>query len=364
MRRISLLLTAVIFSITALQAQTSDRANTQQEVKAYLEKNVYPKLEKQQKAYFDKLTKEEQETISKLRNERPQQRPQQRANKGDRKPNDCTDEVKQITAKYPKLNKAYADFIDENKDKWTNDIDAIHEKNNIEPVNNRQGRAGYGELIRKVSQPEFLLLWDSERPIFNRQSNGRNQRSERMGNKGNRNGNYRNGNFSPEKRAEVEAYAQKNIFPVISAERMQMDKELSAQEKQTIADARVEFAKRKAEVAKWQESDDFVPGERANDPAYDEQRKEMRNKMEKVRDIAQVHRTELYASLDKIRENSDSWQEDIRELTGNDCNKGRRGHRSARGNNYQRITPIAFLLFDSENPDASTFLRMNKGMRR
>lgn len=359
MRRISLLLTAVIFSITALQAQTTDRANTQQEVKTYLEKNVYPKLEKQQNNYFDKLTKEEQETVSKLRNERPQQRPQQRANKGDRKPNDCIDQVKQITAKYPKLNKSYADFIDKNKDKWTSDIDAIHEKNNVEPVKNKNGRAGYGELIQKASQPEFLLLWDSEKPIFNRRSDGRNLRSDRMSKKGNR-----NTDLDPEIRAEVEVYAEKNILPVVSAERIHFDKDLSNQEKQTIADARVEFAKRRAEVAKWQESDDFVAGERANDPAYDEQRKEMRNKMEKVRDIAQVHSTELYASLDKIRENGDSWQDDIKEITGNENNKGRRSHRSAKGNNYQRITPVAFLLFDSSNPDVSTFLRMNKGMRR
>ncbi len=339
MKRLTLLLTIAIITVATLQAQTTRRETTQEEVKAYLEKNVYPELEKQQTNYMDNLTKEEQSTIETLRNTRPQGR----MGRGNMQPGSCLDEVKEITDKYPELNKEYIEFIDNNKDKWVSDIDKIHSDNNITAMRNKSGRTGYNELMNRVSEPEFLLLWDPEKPVFNK--------TGRMGKMqrpccGRMNMQKKSDPIDPETEAKVDEYIQSNVIPVLVSERKKFDKDLTKAEQETIADARDEAAERKAEFNKWRESDDFVPGKRANDPTFDEQRKEMRDKMQKVRDIAQVHSTEIYQALNNIRGNRDKWQEDIDEITGD------KDSSYSSGNKFmKRITPISFLMLDPENPE-------------
>ena len=374
MKRITILLTVALIAIISLKAQNPDRPATQKDVKEYLITNIYPEIQKQQDIYMNNLSDDEKEVVLELRDERPA-----RNSRGNMQQGTCILQVEKITDNYPDLNKAYADFVNDNKDQWINDIDSIHKKNNIDPVKNKDGFTGYGEFIKRVSEPEFLLLWNSEKSIINRipPRDGRGQgfgqggfRTDRMdrpcGRQGNPNRQVfcmsdRPGRFNPDPEimTQVDEYVQANVIPVISSERISFDKNLSKKEKQTIADTRAKIVERKAEMNKWRESEDFEPGRRAQYPAFDEQRKEMRDQMDKVRDIAMVHRDEIYASLENIRKNNDTWEEGISEIIGEDrpgkpCRNMDKG-----GDKIYKMNPVAFLIFDPENPVLQNAKMMN-----
>lgn len=368
MKKITVILLALSFSIPGF-SQDNSRNKVHSEVKKYMDKVVFPEISKQQEIYMNALSDEEinqLETVCRNfdRNvEKNDYRGKRKAKKnkmaGKKKPNTRTayyDEVKSITDAHPKLNIAYRKFIDDNTDKWKKEVAKIHQENGIEPFKNKNGKTGMEVFFERVSTSEWLLMWDPENQ---RSSFARSPRSANVkkGHKGN--GSHINQEF----RAERKAYILENIVPVIAEERTKFDVELSSDEKKIIETARQKIEVRRAMFKSWYESEDFVPGQRAKDPNFDNMREDMRKSMSEVREIAMKYSDEIDACLVNIKSHSEVWKNDLKDFADlNDRGNGKPGgkHRKDR---FKVPSPIKFLLFDPTNVNEDRFLGVNDDVR-
>ncbi|MBC8320996.1 MAG: T9SS type A sorting domain-containing protein [Bacteroidetes bacterium] len=367
MKRLSLILTVIALgTVTAVFSQNESRENTREEVKQYIDKNVYPLIEKQQTMYLKKLSDTEKTELNTLKekiSERKTEFAGKRQNnlrKDDAKKNtkkmgwlmrpELSNDIKKITDAHPKLNDSYKEFIDSNKQKWISDIEAIHAKNNVEQMRNKNGNMGIDVFFVRASNPDWLLLWDPSNPRLTH-TIGMKSRENIKSNRKMEGKKQRN----PELRAEISAFATENILPVITEERKRFDKQLNDSEKKIIEKTRQEITLRKEMFKKRYQSEDFVPGECANDPKFEGMRTEMRNSMAEVREIAIAHSAEIRESTNKIRSNVDEWEKSVTTITENNNQDADVVLRMVRQQLRKSITPVSFLLFNPDKADSEDF---------
>ncbi len=366
MKRLSLILTVIAISIVAVAfSQTKLHDNTREEVKQYFDKNVFPVLEKQQELYIKKLTDSEKEELNTLKETIAQRRTdftskRTSGNNTMKRPvrSEMQSEIKKITDAHPKQNESYKKFIDNNMQTWVADIKAIHDKNNIEPMRNKNNQTGLDVFFERASNPDWLLLWNPLNPRI-AQSMAVRQTKDIKYNRRASADKKRN----PELRAEIKAFAGENIIPTIAEERTAFDKVLSDDEKKIIEIARQKIEVRKVMFKSWYESADFVPGQRAKDPNFDGIRTDMQNSMAEVRDIAIAHSSEIREYTNRIRSHADEWEKEISSITETTTRDSEHVLRMVKQHVRKLNTPIAFLLFDPDKAEEVDFFEINNELK-
>lgn len=366
MKKLSLILTVITIGIVAVAfSQTNSQVNTREEVKQYFDKNIFPALEKQQELYIKKLTDSEKEELNTLKETINQRRNNSSTrhtsgNNTMKKPvrSEMQGKIKKITDAHPKLNDSYKKFIDNNMQTWVTDIKAIHDKNNIEPMRNKNNKTGLDIFFERVSNPDWLLLWDPLNPRI-AQSMAVRQTKDIKNNRRASVDRKRN----PELRADIKAFVGEIIIPVIAAERTAFDKLLNDDEKKIVETTRQKIQVRKVMFKSWYESEDFAPGQRAKDPNFDGMRTDMQNSMAEVRDIAIAHSSEIREYTNKIRSHADEWKKEIRSIAETNTRDSEQILRMVKQHVRKLNTPIAFLLFNPNKDMESDFFELEEEIK-
>jgi hypothetical protein len=355
MKRLTIIVWVIALSSMVAFSQNSAQTKSMEEVKQYIDKNVFSLVEKQQASYFSKLSEDETNELNSIREEISNRKPEfsegkqmyargkNPKNKLDKSRNGTMMVVSKITDAHPKLNAAYEETINKNKQIWIADIIAIHEKNDAQPMHSKDGKIGIEMFFTRMLSPEWLLLWDSTNPRMTNikgtiTQNDFKQQKPPVGKR----------NSNPELRADIKLYVTKNILPVITEERKNFDKLLSANEKKIIETARQKIEVRKIMFKNWYESDDFEAGKRAKDENFDGMRTDMRNSMTEVGEIALAHKMEIRESIAEIKSHSDKWKNEISTISESNNQDPDKTNRIIRQRMHKSQTPISFLLF---NPD-------------
>lgn len=339
MKHLILIITALAISATVAFSQNSMQTETMEEVKQYIDDNVFPLIEKQQTEYYNALSDSEKTELSNIKENNYHPRA----------------EVAKIADAYPNLNASYKKVIDKNMPIWIADIMAIHEKNDTEPMHSKDGNIGIERFFTRMSNPEWLLLWDSDNP---RMMNSKGSKSKKNVKKSRSVSGKRNVN--PELRAEIKTYTIENVLPVIAQERRDFDKVLSADEKKVIETARQKIEVRKIMFNSWYESEDFEAGKRAKDPNFDSMRTDMQNSMTEVREIALTHNDEIREAMVKIKSNKDKWEKDISAISERNNQDPKQTNRMIMQKMRKAQTPISFLLFDPDKTSETDLFDFNK----
>ncbi|MCF8349360.1 MAG: hypothetical protein K9G61_11160, partial [Bacteroidales bacterium] len=321
----------------------AQRAQSREEVKQYFDEQIAPAIIGQQQAYIKSLNPSEVERLTEIKGA---------CNGFTLTQPEAFKQVSEIVKNHPEANKAYQDFIEKQKDKWISEINAIHAKNDVEMYKNKSGQSGPEFWILRLEKPENMLLMDENDPFMRMKSSTRkNGMKNKSGVKGQAPRGMRD--MSPEMQQEMIANYEQNVLPALIAQRQLFDSNLDNNEKEVIQLAREKIQVRKAMFKAWHESEDFVPGERRNDPNFDNMRADMQKSMQEVRAIALNHQKQIANALDEVRNTerdgyttNDSFQQ------GND--------RKARSKKYRPLkkfqTPVGFLLFDPDKADEETFI--------
>lgn len=377
----------VLFLSFSVAGQNTLRSEVREQVKQYFDEQIAPLLVVQQTKYINALSQDEKTVLADAKltmGNNPNKRGQGKGHNSGINRTNCFDLVTEITTNHANENEAYQVFIDEHKAAWVSDIKAIHEENDVNQMRNADGNSGSEFWLERIESPEALLMMNPDQP-FNRgmgvnkgqgRGNGKGQGNRQgcgYGNgrgigQGNGQGNGQrgqgvrcksggfNGNMNPEMRAEMKSFMQEDVIPAIAAQRIAFDKNLSDDEKEIISLARQKKEVRKAMFKAWHDSEDFVPGERRNDPNFDAMRADMQKSMQAVRTIAIDHKIEIRQSLDKIDTYKQAWKDKMDVLVEDNGQNRASNNKAIRGMKKWN-TPMAFLLFDpakSDSPDLLT----------
>ncbi len=354
MKQIAILIIAITISIIGF-GQTESREKTQGEVKKYIDESIFPVLEKQQKIYLSQLSESETKELEQIKSEITSRkekygRNSQNCRRVDQKKGkkrmksgqlNYRDELSVITKQHQDMNASYEKFIETNKKDWMDEISKLHENMDIQPRKNIDGKTGMDVFFTRISNLDWLLLWDPSDSITKNPRSMRNHR--KMGCSSRSNDRMRS---NPEFRSDVKKYITENIIPVIANERDKFNDYLSRNEKEVIEAAHQKIQVRKIVFRNWYESEDFEPGKRAKDPNFDGIREDMKSTMDEVKVIAVTHSDEIQNQLSKFRSQSGEWKEEIKEIA---IRYGIESENMKRKGKHSKIvpsTPIQFLLFD------------------
>lgn len=300
-------------------------------------------LAKQQSAFYALLTAKEKSKIESLKSRHAELKKDISKDSDVEQSRAFRDEMYKIRKEAEKI----ADNYPEQSKKYTSEIGDFQK--NCENNFNGKGRAykGKGKRDRsgnnmnrpamyKINDAAWLLLWDENMP------------GQMMGMRSQRNGRGNNMRFMKNIPEEAKVYAKENIFPVMAEKRKAFDKNLSDTEKKEIETARGMIMSREAMVKNWRESEDFVPGQRRDDPAFDSFREQMQKSMQAVRVIAIEHNDEIQAILNDVEPQKEKWKSDMKKLMSDNYRQGNR--RNFKGGSEE----MRFLLL---NPEISETLR-------
>ncbi|MFK5857483.1 MAG: T9SS type A sorting domain-containing protein [Bacteroidota bacterium] len=366
MKRLTLIVTVIALSTVLAFSQNSAHTKTMEEVKKYIDDNVFPTIEKQQAKYLSNLSETEKTELNNIKEKRSSQKNgfsgKQNKKSGNNKSknrynnseNSLFPEVKKITDAHPKLNASYMDIIDNDKSKWIADIVAIHESNDSQPMHTDDGKMGVEMFFTRMANPEWLLLWDASNPRNTHA--GMRTKSDF---KGKRNM-HAKAKLTPELRAEIKSYTTKNIIPVIASERKNFDEFLSDNEKKIIKTAREKIEVRKIMFKNWYESEDFEAGKRAKDPSFDNMRTDMQNSMAEVREIAIAHNDEISESIANIKSHAKEWHKEISTISEKNNQDPDETNMMIRQKMHKSQTPISFLLFNPNKAEEADLFGFNK----
>jgi len=338
-------------------SQESSREKVRSEVKQYLETAVYPVIKQQQENYISKLTETEKSDLDKITLSSPNSGNRNSGNRGRGKGRNgnppqqrvnSTECVASITQAHPDLNEEYTKIILTYQQKWISDIEEIHKEYDIEPVKNTDNKRGFDMFFERISSPEKLLLWDTEKPL------PRNQRGAKK--KVGKQRTHFGQNTNSELKSAMKIFLNENVLPVIAEERQKFDVNLDDSEREIIEIAQQKILVRKTMFRSWYESEDFVPGQRATDPAFNDMREDMRSSMKQVREIALAHDAEIKSSMESIKENKEEWLNKVRAIHDKyGDNSDKMNHRKMKWIK----SPVSFLLFDPDKADKSSYLDMD-----
>jgi hypothetical protein len=332
-----------VLSMSSLMAQGPGRGQMRQGRSADCNNtcvnNMKSELVKQQSEFYALLSASDKSKIEKLKSSLVDLKKNMSVNSDVDQSRAFRDEMYKIRKEAEKI----ADKYPEQSEKYTTEI--IEFQKNCKNNFNGKGKRGrnakvnnmYVHSMKKMNDAAWLLLWDenSAGPMMG-------MRSQRNGMRGN------NIRFMSDVPDEAVSYAKENIFPVMAEKRKALDKNLSDTEKKEIETARGMIMSREAMVKNWRESEDFVPGQRRNDPAFDSFREQMQKSMQAVRAIAIEHNDEIQAILNDLKPQREKWKSDMKKLMSDNDRRGNR--RNFNGGSEE----MRFLLL---NPEVSETLR-------
>lgn len=165
-------------------------------------------------------------------------------------------------------------------------------------------------------------------------------------------------------RKEMRAYFQENIAPVLKIQRAELDKQISSEDQARIEGLRTEIKTQRTLMREKKMAMKVGEEKPTADQRKEmrEMRNEMHNLMNEVEILSEKYHIEIFAALEPVKENAETWRRDMREMhqnmdrpernmaRGEKCNRppgdGRPGHHKNPMNRL--MNPVHFLLW---NPD-------------
>jgi len=385
MKKIIVLVVA-IFALSTSFAQKGQQNNREQFSK-FFDETVKPEVEKQQKEFFSVLTKDEMKEVKLISQQADGLHARVGENMSPESRMEMRGEMMKLRAQaetiakaHPEQSEKYTKSMTENLDKWRSEMRAKNKngmgkgkgqgmKGNGKGMNKgqgmgngqgkgqgrgqgrgngdcdgpRQGMHGQGhggnQMFAQFTDPAWLLLWSADRKpmMMAGQRGGMGMQNPVMSN--------------PKLKEELKVYAENNILPQIVESRKLFDGKLSTEEKSQVAEARGKITTRDAMQKAYRESEDFEPGARHDDPAFDAFREGMQKSMKEVRMISMVHASEIAEIRNSMKPQYDKWLKDIEKIFSKyDDNKFVAGEMLSKSFK-QNTSPMAFVLFDPANAD-------------
>ena len=363
MKRITFFIIA-LFALSTISAQQGQQGN-REDFLQFFEKTIKPEVEKQQKEFFAVLTKAEKKEIKSLSlqadeifAQAEENQPSENKSEFRNKMMDLRNQAMKIADAHPEQAETYRKSMTENIDKWKTEMP---KRNNQKGMGNGKGKGqgngkgqgrgngqgmntgqkgGGNQMLTQLTDPAWLLLWSPDRNpqmMMHAGRNGMGMQNPVMNN--------------PELKAELKAYAEKSILPQIAESRKLFDTKLSTEEKAQITEARGKIKTRDAMQKAYMESDDFEPGSRRNDPNFDAFRESMQKSMMEMRTISSKYSVEITEIRNSLKPEYDQWLSDIEKIFSKyEDNKFAAGEMLSRAFK-QNTSPMAFILFDTENPE-------------
>lgn len=382
MKKFGILIFTLLFAgLGMVNAQQPQQRNMP--MQSYFQQTVLPFVEQQQAKFEQALTSAEKKSLEEIRQEMVtfhkqgvQMRQAMQGNFNQQAWDSRKAQFDAIVAKarkladaHPKEAAAYKKAIENEMIKWKEYMSAM--------AQGRMGAQGRGHgmmgnspqsKMEKLSDPALGLLMDGK--AFNNMMmphpRGMRGNQGMMGNRqmGNQGGRYQpmmRAMRNPEIKAKVKAYAEKNIFPVISKEREAFDQVLSKKEKKIIAEARQQM---QAQKAKMQQMRGNMMG------VKDSVRLAMRQQMDKtriaLRQIVLDHYGELQKQLAPVKEKMPQWRADIRNIVMPNRPPQQfkpRGMAPMQPKTFMKDrADIMFLLFDPQHPDSNMLMQPLNGL--
>jgi len=387
MKKLGIIIIALLFAgLGTVNAQQQKNVP----VHNYFTQTVLPFIEQQQKNLELALTNSERTTLKKIRQEmvafREQGIQMRKSMQGKFNPQARENRKAQfeaIVAKarklvnaHPKAAAAYKKAIENELAKWKEHMMGMNRGNGN--YNSRGQRMNFssGPGLQRLSDPAVGLLMDA-RVMRNRMMHKAWGMKAGYGMRGNhgRMGRYamehRNGfpraammaMHNPQVRAQIKAYVQKNVLPVIRTERELFDKYLSKKEKKTIANARATMQAQKERMMQLRKS-----GTKPSDSA----RLAMQLKMEENRiamqQIVLKHYGELQKVMAPIKEKIPQWRNGIRKIIIQQIVEQQMKQPPKKVGAAKAMLKekgdIRFLLFDPLHPENNGFMQPFNGFGR
>ena len=354
------LLFAGMGMVNAQQPQQPQQRKAQ--MRNYFQQTVLPFVEQQQAKFEQALSTTEKATLENIRKEMTvfrkqgaQMRKAMHGNFNKQAWDSRKTQFDAIVAKarkladiHPKEAEAYKKAVENEMIKWKEHMPAM-----------AQGKMGKSpqRKMQRLSDPALGLLLDGNQMSSMMMHHQRGMRGSKQA--------MMKAMRNPETRAKVKAYAEKNIFPVISKEREALDKVLSKKEKKVIANARLQMKEQKAKMMQIHENGKMAMS--------DSSRLAMRQQMDKnrvaLRQIVLDHYGELQKQLAPIKEKMPQWRADIHNIIvpnrpQNQFKPRGMPHMPAKAFMKER-KEMMFLLFDPQHPDSNMFMhRMDRKRKR
>ena len=375
------LLFAGMGMVNAQQPQQQQQRKMQ--MRTYFQQTVLPFVEQQQAKFEQALSGSEKVTLENIRKEMAafhkqgaQFRKNMQGNFNQQAWDSRKAQFEAIVAKarkladiHPKEAEAYKKAIESEMTKWKQHMQAM-----TQGKMNAHGQ-GHGMMgknpqskMQKLSDPALGLLMSGNQMNSMMMHHSRRMKGNRqMGDMSRRHEGMMKAMRNPETRAKVKAYAEKNIFPVISKEREAFDKVLSNKEKKVIANVRLQMQTQKTKMMQMHKN-----GKMGKMNMSDSSRLAMRQQMDKnrvaLRQIVLDHYGELQKQLAPLTEKMPQWHAEIRNIIMPNSPQHQfkpkgMSHMPAKANMRDR-KDIMFLLFDPQHPDSNMFMRRMPGNRK
>lgn len=110
-------------------------------------------------------------------------------------------------------------------------------------------------------------------------------------------------------RAEMKAYRDENIAPVMRAQRAELEKKLSPEDKAQIAALRSSFAEMRQEKRALKQNEDKKPED------FQQLRESHKADMETLKGLAEKYDTDIDALMQEIKPQQEKWHQDMRAIT-------------------------------------------------
>ncbi len=356
----------------------------------YFTQTVLPFIEQQQKNLELALTNSERATLKEIRQEmvafREQGVQMRKSMQGKFNPQARENRKAQfeaIVAKARKLVNAhpqaaatYKKAIENELAKWKEHMMGMNRGNGN--YNGRGQRMNFASRpgLQRLSDPAVGLLMDA-RVMRNRMMHKAWDMKAGYGMRGNqgRMGRYamehRNGfpraammaMHNPQVRAQIKAYVQKNVLPVIRTERELFDKYLSKKEKKAIANARATMQAQRERMMQMRKS-----GAKPSDSARLATQLKMEENRIAMQQIVLKHYGELQKVMAPIKEKIPQWRNGIRkiiiqQIVEQQMKQAPKKFGAAKAMLKEK-GDIRFLLFDPLHPENNGFMQPFNGFGR
>jgi len=362
MKKFGIMIFALLFAgmemVNAQQPQQPQQRKAQ--MRNYFQQTVLPFVEQQQAKFEQALSTTEKATLENIRQEMAifrkqgiQMKKAMQGNFNQQAWNNRKAQFDAIVAKarkladvHPKEAEAYKKAVENEMIKWKEHMPAM-----------AQGKMGKSpqRKMQRLSDPALGLLLNGKQMNNMMMHHQRGMQGKRSMMKAMRN---------PETRAKVKAYAEKNIFPVISKEREAFDKVLSKKEKKVIANARLQMKEQKARMMQMHANGKMAMNDSIKLAIW----QQMDKNRVALRQIVLNHYSELQKQLAPIKEKMPQWRADIHNI----IMPNRPQHQFKRSGMAHKPVKvflksrkeIMFLLFDPQHPDSNMFMHRMPGNRK
>jgi len=382
MKKLGIMIFALLFAGTGM-VNAQQQQQRKMQMHTYFQQTVLPFVEQQQAKFEQALSSSEKATLENIRKEMEtfrkqgaQMRKSMQGNFNQQAWDSRKAAFEAIVAKarkladiHPKEAEAYKKAIESEMVKWKQHMQSMtHGKMNARGQGHGMMGKNPQSRMQKLSDPALGLLMSGSQMNNMMMHHSRGMKGNRqMGNMNRRHQAMMKAMRNPETRTKVKAYAEKNIFPVISKEREAFDKVLSKREKKVIANVRLQMQTQKAKMMQMHEN-----GKMGKMNMSDSSRLAMRQQMDKnrvaLRQIVLDHYGELQKQLAPLKEKMPQWRADIRNIIMPNNQQHQMkpkgmSHMPAKANMKDR-KDIMFLLFDPQHPDNNMFMHHMKGNKR